>query len=402
MRGATETGRPYFVMELVQGVPITEFCDKNHLSVTERIKLFIPVCQAIQSAHQKGIIHRDLKPTNILVTLNAGVPHPMVIDFGVAKATNQKLTEKTLFTNFATMIGTPAYMSPEQAEMSRLGRGYALRHLRPGGVALRVADRDDPFPGEAVAQRGLPGDAADHYGGATRTPFHALAPNETLGKSLSARSPLHAPRSTDLDWIVMKCLEKDRGRRYETANGLAMDLQRHLNNEPVVARPPSAVYRFQKAWRRNKVAFTAVAAVVAALGLGVVASSWEAVRATKARWDEVAARQRADQAARLAKTQQDRAEKEAQRAAASELAARVAETNALRQAYSANMLSACDALENAQIATARHYLESAPADLRGWEWRHLSSRLDLTTRVHERVRASYARNPCAAGCAIIL
>src|SRR5208282_5029239 len=118
--GATETGRPFFVMELVQGVPITEFCDKNRLSAQERIKLFIPVCQALQSAHQKGIIHRDLKPTNILVTLNAGVPHPMVIDFGVAKATNQKLTEKTVFTNYATMIGTPAYMSPEQAEMSRL------------------------------------------------------------------------------------------------------------------------------------------------------------------------------------------------------------------------------------------------------------------------------------------
>ena len=134
--GATDTGRPYFVMELVQGVPITEFCDKNGLPAQERIKLFIQVCQAIQSAHQKGIIHRDLKPTNILVTLNAGVPVPMVIDFGVAKATNQKLTEKTVFTNYATMIGTPAYMSPEQAEMSRLDVDTRTDVYGLGGAAL--------------------------------------------------------------------------------------------------------------------------------------------------------------------------------------------------------------------------------------------------------------------------
>jgi hypothetical protein len=175
----------------------------------------------------------------------------------------------------------------------------------------------------------------------------------------------------------MKCLEKDRARRYETANGLARDIERHLTHEPVVARPPSALYEFQKAVRRHWVGFGAATAVVMALGLGVLGSSWEAVRATKAHRDEVAARQLADQAARVAKN--------------AELAARVAETNALRQAYSASLLSASDALENAQISAARHYLDSAPADLRGWEWRHLSSRLDLTTRVQERPRSEHAQ-----------
>jgi serine/threonine protein kinase len=144
--GATDTGRPFFVMELVQGVPITEFCDKNQLSVQERVQLFIPVCQAIQSAHQKGIIHRDLKPTNILVTLNAGMPHPMVIDFGVAKATNQKLTEKTLFTNYATLIGTPAYMSPEQAEMSRLDVDTRSDIYGLGVLLYELLTGTTPFP----------------------------------------------------------------------------------------------------------------------------------------------------------------------------------------------------------------------------------------------------------------
>ena len=181
----------------------------------------------------------------------------------------------------------------------------------------------------------------------------------------------------DLDWIVMKCLEKDRTRRYDTADGLAQDIGRHLKHEPVVARPPSTAYRVQKFVRRNKVMVVAVGAVGVTLMLGIVGSAWQAVRATHARRDEATARARADEAARVARN--------------AEIVARVAETNALRHAYSTSMLNACDALENAQISTARHYLDSTPADFRGWEWRHLSSRLDLTTHVHERVRASYAR-----------
>jgi hypothetical protein len=282
--GATDTGRPYFVMELVQGVPITEFCDKNRLGAEERIKLFIQVCQAIQSAHQKGIIHRDLKPTNILVTLNAGVPHPMVIDFGVAKATQQKLTEKTVFTNYATMIGTPAYMSPEQAEMSRLDVDTRSDIYGLGVLLYELLTGTTPFPEKRLRSAG--------YQEMQRIIMEEEPerPSTRLRRaSITASRPdsqfliLNSQFSIDLDWIVMKCLEKDRARRYETANGLAADLKRHLDNEPVEARPPTAAYRLQKAIRRNKLAFTAGAAVAAALVVGIGISTWQAVVASRAK-----------------------------------------------------------------------------------------------------------------------
>ncbi len=281
--GATETGRPYFVMELVQGVPITEFCDKNHLPTQERIKLFIQVCQAIQSAHQKGIIHRDIKPTNILVTLNAGVPVPMVIDFGVAKATQQKLTEKTVFTNYATMIGTPAYMSPEQAEMSRLDVDTRSDIYGLGVLLYELLTGSTPFPEKRLRSAS--------YKEMQRIILEEEPerPSTRLRRaSITASRPnsqfliLNSQFSIDLDWIVMKCLEKDRARRYETANGLAADLKRHLDNEPVVARPPSAAYRLQKAWRRNKTAFVATALMAGVLVTATGVSAWQAVRATRA------------------------------------------------------------------------------------------------------------------------
>jgi eukaryotic-like serine/threonine-protein kinase len=284
--GATDTGRPYFVMELVQGVPITEFCDKNRLSAEERVKLLIPVCQAIQSAHQKGIIHRDLKPTNILVTLNAGVPHPMVIDFGVAKAISQRLTDKTVFTNFATMIGTPAYMSPEQAEMSRLDVDTRADIYGLGVLLYELLTGTTPFPEKRLRsvsynemQRIIMEEEPERP--STRLRLKASTPSPvTSHYSLSTNV---SPLSTDLDWIVMKCLEKDRARRYETVNGLAADLKRHLDNEPVVARPPSTAYRFQKAIRRNKIAFTAGAAIAVALVVGIGISMWQAVLANRAK-----------------------------------------------------------------------------------------------------------------------
>jgi eukaryotic-like serine/threonine-protein kinase len=271
--GATDTGRPFFVMELVQGVPITEFCDKNLLGAQERIKLFIQVCQAIQSAHQKGIIHRDLKPTNIMVTLNAGVPVPMVIDFGVAKATQQKLTEKTVFTNYATMIGTPAYMSPEQAEMSRLDVDTRSDIYGLGVLLYELLTGTTPFPEKRLRSAS--------YQEMQRIIMEEEPerPSTRLRQKSSQASPFllatnHSPLSTDLDWIVMKCLEKDRARRYETANGLAADLTRHLENEPVAARPPSNFYRFQKLVRRNKVAFAAGTAVATALLVGLAVSTF--------------------------------------------------------------------------------------------------------------------------------
>jgi tetratricopeptide (TPR) repeat protein len=279
--GATETGRPYFVMELVQGTPITEFCHASQLSIEERLKLFTLVCQAIQSAHQKGIIHRDIKPSNVLVTMHNGLPHPMVIDFGVARAINQRLTEKTLFTNFATMIGTPAYMSPEQAEMSKLDMDTRSDIYSLGVLLYELLTGSTPFSEERL--RGVA------YGEMQRViaeeeperPSTRLR-KKSLPESAAQLATRHSSLPTDLDWIVMKCLEKDRNRRYETANGLANDIQRHLSNEPIVARPPSAVYRFQKLVRRNKLKFAMAAFAVGVLLLAVLVSTWQAVKAMRA------------------------------------------------------------------------------------------------------------------------
>jgi serine/threonine protein kinase/Flp pilus assembly protein TadD len=274
--GATETGRPYFVMELVQGVPITQFCEANRFSVEERLNLFIPVCEAIQSAHQKGIIHRDLKPSNVLVTTHNGAPHPMVIDFGVAKAIDQKLTEKTLFTNFATMIGTPAYMSPEQAEMSKLDVDTRADIYSLGVLLYELLTGTTPFPEErlrSVAYGEMQRIIAEEE---PERPSTRLRKKATTGSAKPLVTTGHSSLATDLDWIVMKCLEKDRNRRYDTANGLAADLNRHLSNEPVMARPPSRFYEFQKTLRRHKVGFAATGAVILALAIGVGVSIWHA------------------------------------------------------------------------------------------------------------------------------
>jgi WD40 repeat protein len=294
--GATDTGRPYFVMELVQGVPITEFCDKNRLPVEARIKLFIQVCQAIQSAHQKGIIHRDIKPTNILVTLNAGVAVPMVIDFGVAKATQQKLTEKTVFTNYATMIGTPAYMSPEQAEMSRLDVDTRSDIYGLGVLLYELLTGTTPFPEKRLRSASYQETQRIILEEEPERPSTRLRQTKTIGKSGVQLTTSHYLLATDLDWIVMKCLEKDRARRYETANGLTADLKRHLDNEPVVARPPSNLYRFRKLVRRNKLSFAAGAAVAAALMIGFGVATWMYLKERVARQQAVAAQKEAQQA----------------------------------------------------------------------------------------------------------
>ena len=287
--GATDAGRPSFVMELVQGAPITEFCDKNQLSVEERLKLFVPVCQAIQSAHQKGIIHRDLKPTNILVSLNSdGSGLPKVIDFGVAKAISQKLTEKTLFTAHGMMVGTPAYMSPEQAEMSHLDVDTRADIYSLGTLLYELLTGAPPFSEQRLRSAGYKEMQRIILEEEPQKPSTRLSTLQGEQRTIVARNrgatELNLVRgfSSDLDWIVMKCLEKDRARRYETANGLARDLERHLRNEPVVARPPSHWYEFQKTARRHWVGFTAVGAVVIALGIGAMVSTLEAVRARQA------------------------------------------------------------------------------------------------------------------------
>ncbi len=305
--GATETGRPFFVMELVRGIKITDHCDQNNLRTDQRLELFTQVCHAVQHAHQKGIIHRDLKPSNILVTLHDGVPVPKVIDFGVAKATSdQRLTDKTVFTAFEQFIGTPAYMSPEQAEMSGLdidtrsdiySLGVLLYELLTGRTPL---DADELLRSGMSEMRRRIRETEPPRPSTRLSTMHA-ADLTTIAKQRQAEAPklIHLVRG-DLDWIVMKCLEKDRTRRYETANGLATDLKRHLSNEPVTARPPSNLYRLQKVIQRNKLAFAAGLTVGVALMLGTVTSTWQAVRATRAKAVSVVEKQRADEQAAIA------------------------------------------------------------------------------------------------------
>ncbi|MGH7970173.1 MAG: serine/threonine protein kinase, partial [Limisphaerales bacterium] len=299
--GATETGRPYFVMELVRGIKFTEYCDQNHMGIRQRLDLFIQICQAIQHAHQKGIIHRDIKPSNILVTLHDGMPVPKVIDFGIAKATtDQRLTDKTLFTAYEQFIGTPAYMSPEQAEMSGLDVDTRSDIYSLGVLLYELLTGKTPFDPKELMASGL---EAMRKTIREKDPVRPSTKLHTLsGEDLTTTAKRHGvevPRLVsqlrgDLDWIVMKCLEKDRTRRYETANGVAMDIKRHLNNEPVLARPPSKVYEFQKTFRRHKVGFIATGSVILALTVGVALTAWQAVVATRAKGEEAIQRKKSE------------------------------------------------------------------------------------------------------------
>jgi non-specific serine/threonine protein kinase/serine/threonine-protein kinase len=272
--GTTDAGYPYFVMELVHGVPITRYCDEHRLTPRQRLELFVPVCQAVQHAHSKGVIHRDLKPSNILVALYDGRPVPKVIDFGVAKATGPKLTERTLFTEFGAVLGTLEYMSPEQAEMNQLdidtrsdvySLGVLLYELLTGTTPLQkgrlkamailevlrlIREEEPPRPSTRLS---------------TTAELPAIAANRGL-----APRQLGGVVRGELDWIVMKCLEKDRNRRYQTANDLAADIERYLRDEAVHACPPSALYRFRKLARRNRPAFAVAAVVVLALAAVLV------------------------------------------------------------------------------------------------------------------------------------
>jgi serine/threonine protein kinase len=288
--GATATGRPYFVMELVRGLRITDYCNDKRLPTGKRLELFIQVCQAVQHAHQKGIIHRDLKPSNILVTVNDGVPVPKVIDFGIAKATSgERLTDKTVFTAFHQFIGTPAYMSPEQAELTSVDIDTRSDIYTLGVLLYELLTGQTPFDASELLQAGL-----DEMRRTLREKEPAR-PSTRLG-TLSADQLIATARLQgleppklinlvrgDLDWIVLKCLEKDRARRYETANALLMDIQRHLSNEPVNARPRSRLNEFQKTIRRHKAGFAAAAAVVAALFLGLGVATWSLAKEKQAR-----------------------------------------------------------------------------------------------------------------------
>jgi len=300
--GATETGRPYFVMELVHGIRITEYCDQKQLDTRKRLELFIQVCHAIQHAHQKGVIHRDIKPSNILVTMHDGVPVPKVIDFGIAKAIEEKLTDKTLFTIYGNFIGTPAYMSPEQAEFSGLDIDTRSDIYSLGVLLYELLTGKTPFDQSELLQSGLDEMRRTLREREPHRPSTKLDTLQTAELTATAlRRHIEPPKlqlllKGDLDWIVMRALEKDRRRRYETANGLAMDVRRYLDNEPVLARPPSRWYRFQKLVRRNRGVFVATGVVALALVIGLGTSTWLFFQERQMRRRAVAAEQQAEHA----------------------------------------------------------------------------------------------------------
>ena len=398
--GSTGAGRPYFVMELVRGIRITDYCDQNRLPTRERLGLFIQVCQAIQHAHQKGIIHRDIKPSNILVTLHDGVPVPKVIDFGIAKATDQRLTDKTFFTEFHSFIGTPAYISPEQAEMSGLDIDTRTDIYSLGVLLYEILVGRTPFDAQTLWSSGLDGMRRTIREEEPTPPSTRLRLLSETDRTTTAQRQQAEPARLatllrgDLDWIVLKALEKDRTRRYATANDLAIDIRRYLENEPILARPPSATYRFRKLVRRNRLMFAGGGAFAAALVIGLAVSTWQFLeksaayqRAVSAEHEQGRMREQAEEARQAAEIQ----------ALVAQRRAYAADMNLAQQALAANNLGRAQELLNRQrpeetfavqqsaVSSQRSATQvpssellqpstsraQPPADLRGWEWRYL-------------------------------
>ena len=379
--GATESGRPYFVMELVQGIPITTYCDQQHLTPRERLELFLAVCQAVQHAHQKGIIHRDLKPSNILVALYDGRPVPKVIDFGVAKATGAKLTERTMFTHYGQVVGTLEYMSPEQANLNRPDIDTRSDIYSLGVLLYELLTGATPFDKQRLRSA-----AFDEMMRIIREeeppkPSLRLSTLDTLPSVAANRhlepKQLSALVRGELDWIVMKALEKDRARRYETATGFVDDIQRYLNDEAVVACPPSATYRFRKFARRNKVAFTTVSSVTVALLLATVGLSVSTAvvssalkRETAARQDKTVALEEKTEALRKESEARD-AEVHAREDAERQTVLATKRTEALQRSTYNLQLGRVRELWRAHPNQARQLLEDperCPEELRDFTW----------------------------------
>ena len=361
--GATEAGRPYFVMELVRGVPITEYCRINQLGTESRLGLFMQVCQAVQHAHQKGIIHRDIKPTNILVAQRDGTAVPKIIDFGVARATKCELSEMALFTQAQAFVGTPAYMSPEQTETGGNDIDTRTDIYSLGVLLYELLTGTTPFESDALWRTGLDECRRMIREAPPARPSARVAALTTPNTDADSRHPQDRPPipidvlRSDLDWIVMKCLEKDRRRRYETANELVMDVQRYLRGEPILARPPSTLYRMRKRLRRNKVVVGATILLV----LAAVVGSWQAVRATLAEREQSRLHGVAQEALRNEALQRRRAEAEE---AATLQRAYNSDMNLVQQALAAN--------NRGRVVSLLERYQPTPGrpDLRQWEWRY--------------------------------
>src|SRR5262245_13754208 len=347
------SGRPYFVMELVRGIPINEFCDQKGLSIRERLELFIQVCHAVQHAHQKGIIHRDLKPTNCLITLQHTVGVPKIIDFGIAKALGQQLSEHTLHTGFAQLVGTPLYMSPEQAEMNQLGVDTRSDVYSLGVMLYELLTGTTPFDQDRLKSAGF--DEMRRIIREEEPETVSVRLSKTKGEMRNAvskpKSKFQNLKSSELDWIVARALEKDRSRRYESASALAADLQRYLNDEPVLACPPSALYRFRKFARRKMRLLATLTVIAAALLVSVAALAFAYLQA-KQKQQETQQRQ-----------------KETQVALDGEREALSRE----RQSLYYHRIALADSsywLAN-DVGQAERLLNDCPTEYRNWEWHYL-------------------------------
>jgi WD40 repeat protein/serine/threonine protein kinase len=383
--GTTESGRPYFVMELVHGIPITQFCNDRKLTPRQRLELLVPVCQAIQHAHQQGIIHRDIKPSNVLVTLYDDKPVPKVIDFGVAKAIEQRLVERTMFTQFGVMVGTFEYMSPEQAEMNAFGVDTRSDIYSLGVLLYELLTGTTPLEQKRLREAALPEMVRLIKEEEAPRPSVRLSSSDNLPKVAAERNtePARLPGLIrgEIDWIVMKCLEKDRTRRYESASGIARDIERYLADEPVEACPPSVSYRLWKAARKYRSPLLVVVAFLVLLVAGVIASTWQAIRATVAE----------------TKAESRKREAERRRDELARLNADLRRTN-----YVAHMGLAQQAWREVQIDQVREHLQEAEPrakgdlDLRGFEWYYLRRLCDastLTLRGHSGMVTCAAYSP---------
>jgi WD40 repeat protein/serine/threonine protein kinase len=382
--GTTGAGRPYFVMELVKGVPITHYCDEHRLSPRQRLELFLPVCQAIQHAHQKGIIHRDLKPSNVLVALHDGQPVPKVIDFGVAKATGQTLTEKTLVTGLGIIVGTLEYMSPEQADINQLDVDTRSDIYSLGVLLYELLTGSPPFSRKGLEKAGMLEMLRVIREQEPAKPSTKLSTVEGLPALAANRGTAAAKLSKlvrgELDWIVMKALEKDRNRRYDTASALAQDIERYLHDQPVQACPPSVGYRLNKFVRRNRAAVLAALAVAAAVLLALVGLTVSNARIAREKNEKEIALRQKGQALETAEANSLEARKQKRLALENEQFAWGQELLARRRFYAAQLNLALQALEAHEPARALELLEGlrprpGEEDLRTFEWYYLWRRL---------------------------